>query len=66
MNQNLQGDFQICISVPLKKLSPRGVYKKGDLKNVTALTGNHLCRSLRFNEVEGWKAETFKKALVRK
>ena len=41
-------------------------YKKGNLKNVAALTGNHLCRTLHFNEVEGWKAETFKKALVRK
>ena len=37
MNRNIQGDFQICISAPLRK---------GILKICSKFTGEHPCRSV--------------------
>ena len=44
-----------------KKRSSGGVLSKDVLENFAKLTDKHLCRSLFFNKVAGWKPETFKR-----
>ena len=48
------------IFVTLRSSRSQILFKTGVLKNFTKLTGKHLCQSLSFNKVVGFRPEIFR------